>query len=674
MDTATRRRLVPVRIRTAAAVLAAAALTVSGVAMAPLASAAPVPGASASPTSVNRFGASTVTLTLAGESRTQSTPTDLVLVLDESGSIDSTEFGQLKTFASSVVTAVAGDGLFANGGRVGVVGFATVAETVIGLSANQASVQAAITGNPQSAGTTCMSCGLDRASSVLGPDDPSRNQLVVVITDGNANGGDPTATAAANLQAKAEVFAVGVGDGISQSTLEVIASGAGSSNTFAVGGFGSLASLLSPLVSAVNIPGATHPSVTVTLDAGWDLVPGSVTATLGASVSGVTTNSFTVSRGDLGAGETLVITYGIKHEGSPCGDLNVNSGVAYTDDEHGAVAFPSVTVTVNCLPPVADAGPDKSVPEGSSVALDGSASHDPDGTITAYAWSGAAAGYGTLSNTTSAVATYAGLDDGVDGVTLKVTDDNGLTDTDSTDVTVTNVAPSLTLTSCPVAPQQVDTNVSVAGTFTDPGVNDTHTMSVDWGDGVVSPAAAATSPVGSTHQYGSAGIFDIKVTVRDDDGGTDTETCGFVVVYDPDGGFVTGGGWITSPAGAYPADPGASGRANFGFVSKYKKGATVPTGSTEFQFQAGGLNFHSEDYQWLVVAGTKAQYKGTGTVNGVSGFSFMLTATDGSPDRLRMKIWKTSDGTIVYDNQIGSGDTTNPSTALSGGQIVIHKG
>jgi len=77
-------------------------------------------------------------------------------------------------------------------------------------------------------------------------------------------------------------------------------------------------------------------------------------------------------------------------------------------------------------------------------------------------------------------------------VTLEVSDDNGLTDTDSTDVTVTNVAPSLTLTSCPVAPQQVDTNVSVAGTFTDPGVNDTHTMSVDWGDGVVSPAAAAT--------------------------------------------------------------------------------------------------------------------------------------------------------------------------------------
>jgi hypothetical protein len=190
----------------------------------------------------------------------------------------------------------------------------------------------------------------------------------------------------------------------------------------------------------------------------------------------------------------------------------------------------------------------------------------------------------------------------------------------------------------------------------------------------VNPAAAATSPVGATHQYASAGIFDIAVTVADDDGGSDTEHCGFVVVFDPSGGFVTGGGWLTSPAGAYPADPGASGRASFGFVSKYQKGATVPTGNTEFQFQAGNLSFHSSDYQWLVIAGSKAQYKGTGTVNGVSGYNFMLTATDGSPDRLRMKVWKTADSTVVYDNQIGSSDTSTPSTALGGGQVVIHKG
>jgi len=55
----------------------------------------------------------------------------------------------------------------------------------------------------------------------------------------------------------------------------------------------------------------------------------------------------------------------------------------------------------------------------------------------------------------------------------------------------------------------------------------------------------------------------------------------------------------------------------------------VPTGQTEFRFSAGSFNFHSENYQWLVIAGSKAQYKGTGTINGQTGYSFLLTATDG---------------------------------------------
>ena len=60
-----------------------------------------------------------------------------------------------------------------------------------------------------------------------------------------------------------------------------------------------------------------------------------------------------------------------------------------------------------------------------------------------------------------------------------------------------------------------------------------------------------------------------------------------VVIYDPKGGFVTGGGWIDSPLDAYLYDPSLTGKATFGFVSKYLKGANAPTGQTEFQFKAG---------------------------------------------------------------------------------------
>jgi hypothetical protein len=89
-----------------------------------------------------------------------------------------------------------------------------------------------------------------------------------------------------------------------------------------------------------------------------------------------------------------------------------------------------------------------------------------------------------------------------------------------------------------------------------------------------------------------------------------SEVTAFVAVYDPAAGFVTVGGWIMYPAGAYTANPDLTGKATFGFVAKYKKGANVPDGNTEFQNKAGDLNFKSTSYDWLVVAGMKAHFKG----------------------------------------------------------------
>lgn len=75
-----------------------------------------------------------------------------------------------------------------------------------------------------------------------------------------------------------------------------------------------------------------------------------------------------------------------------------------------------------------------------------------------------------------------------------------------------------------------------------------------------------------------------------------------VVVYYASARFVTGGGWINSPAGAYVPKPMLTGKASFGFVSKYAEGATAPTGETEFQFQVANFDFHDANYQWLVMA------------------------------------------------------------------------
>jgi hypothetical protein len=118
----------------------------------------------------------------------------------------------------------------------------------------------------------------------------------------------------------------------------------------------------------------------------------------------------------------------------------------------------------------------------------------------------------------------------------------------------------------------------------------------------------------------------------------------------------------------------AHGKANFGFVSKYKKGASVPTGNTEFNFKAGDLNFHSDEYDFLVVnqGGTNAQYKGKGTINGAGAYKFMLWAKDldpGGADTFRIRIWEEDEfgvETDIYGNGFDQ--------AIGGGNIKVHDG
>lgn len=181
--------------------------------------------------------------------------------------------------------------------------------------------------------------------------------------------------------------------------------------------------------------------------------------------------------------------------------------------------------------------------------------------------------------------------------------------------------------------------------------------------------------------FAEAGVHEICVRSTDSAGNVGNPECILVAVYNPSAGFVTGGGWIESQEGAYKSDPSIIGKANFGFVSKYKKGATIPTGQTEFQLRAGDLNFHSSSYDWLVIAGPKAIYKGTGTINGVGSYGFMLKAIDDEltpstdVDMFRIKIWDKDDGdAVVYDNQIGDADDADLTTTIGGDSIKIHKG
>ena len=58
----------------------------------------------------------------------------------------------------------------------------------------------------------------------------------------------------------------------------------------------------------------------------------------------------------------------------------------------------------------------------------------------------------------------------------------------------------------------------------------------------------------------------------------------------------------------------------------------------------------------------------------------MLSAIDAAEtpstdiDLFRIKIWDKDNGdAVVYDNQLGAGEDADPSTEISGGNIIVHK-
>ena len=328
------------------------------------------------------------------------------------------------------------------------------------------------------------------------------------------------------------------------------------------------------------------------------------------------------------------------------------------------------------LAPTANTGGPYVGSEGTAVLL-AMSGFDPDADVLTYAWK---LGDGTTGSGATPPSSHTYAQNGNYTIELTVDDGAGATATATTTVSIGNVAPALTSLACPAAPLAIGSVATIQVSFTDPGIIDTHSVLVEWGDGETSTIADANAGFATSHAYATANVHRVVVTITDSDGGSVSQAYEYAVVYDPSAGFVTGSGSIESPAGAYAADPALSGTARFGFLSRYQKGTTEPTGQTHFQFHAAGLLFRSTSYQWLVVSGPMAQFKGEGSVNGTSGYSFILTATDGQvnggggADGFRIRI--SGPGGVVYDNVSAGGTGLNDANpqALSGGSIVIHAG
>jgi PKD repeat protein len=238
-----------------------------------------------------------------------------------------------------------------------------------------------------------------------------------------------------------------------------------------------------------------------------------------------------------------------------------------------------------------------------------------------------------------------------------------------------NEAPEIETITAPTSPVVVGVVVNASGTYTDNVYSsDTHTAVWDWGDGMTSLGNVDedTDTVTGQHVYLTADVYEVTLTVTDNHNASDSETFQYISVYNPTPqALFTGASKFNSPAGAIPTQPAVVGQVQFGITAKYQNGSLM--GDAEMNFNAGNIEFESTSLTVFVTANGKATLRGTGTVNGNSGYTFLVTGLDGGSggnDFIRFQIKQGT--TTIYDSGLGAPDTADPTSLVTAGQVIVH--
>ena len=198
-------------------------------------------------------------------------------------------------------------------------------------------------------------------------------------------------------------------------------------------------------------------------------------------------------------------------------------------DNLGASASYNITVYVR-LPPVAIITMPENVKVGVPVTFSGADSYDPSGaSIVGYYWwfSGGYNGSGGSGVETTQVFASAG----VYSVQLEVVSSTGAWGYNTSEFIVVNPVPPVAIVSYSPARPMVGAVVTFDGSFSVDPDGSVTTFIWQFGDGAVSTGVAAT------HAYEHAGVYQVKLTVIDEDKLTDDDVATINVVAQPVAAF-----------------------------------------------------------------------------------------------------------------------------------------
>ena len=300
-------------------------------------------------------GSLRVTLALTAAPDIVSNPTDIVLILDRSGSMNGAPLADLKlgakTFIDLIDEATDGskDGQIGSGSRMGIVSFANTATADTQLITSVDALKDAVDGLT-AGGSTNHADAFTKATQLFDPAS-SNAKVMIMFTDGNTTTGAPPAPVAAAARAQGiTIYCIGLigSDGLDISALNDWATDPDASHVAVTPDAADLEDLFAELAANISKPGATD--IVIDEMVNPDFVITSIQSPTKGSATMVDARSLRWNIPQLGvtSSESAVLEFIIRHVGQQPGTKLVNQSITYSDREGNVVSLPKPAVSVAC--------------------------------------------------------------------------------------------------------------------------------------------------------------------------------------------------------------------------------------------------------------------------------------------------------------------------------------
>lgn len=300
-------------------------------------------------------GSFNITLSLAAEPDITSNPTDIVLILDRSGSMAGSALANLKIGALRFIQIIdeatdgSDDGVIGGGSRIGLVSFSDTATQDVQLTTSVSTLNTAVTALT-AGGSTNHADAFTKALALFDPTSANA-KVMVMFTDGNTTtGADPAPVATAAKALGVTIYVIGLSgeNGFDEAALREWASDPDSSYLAITPDAEELDDLFENLAENIVNPGATGIVIRDTISPCFSITSLSSPTKGTATLIGNTAVEWRIDELGVTESEGATFTFTVTHTGDCSGTVEVNESVFYSDNEGNAVTFPSPELLVDC--------------------------------------------------------------------------------------------------------------------------------------------------------------------------------------------------------------------------------------------------------------------------------------------------------------------------------------